>query len=337
MPDEPPLDLEPRDRPAYDPLLDAAAQIAAERRVELEEAAREIERAARRRTLSIAAVVVAAVLAASVVVALLTTRRSDPGAVTLGSDDAFSAEGLAVPGARTARFSPDGTRLAVLRGGGAFGLSEGGRFRAIVPAETVVSSFAWYDGGRLLLQEGPVATGQLVALDLQGNGKGVVKLDPDVPPGAGMAVSPDRHTVVVASVSDDRVDLHAVRVPEGTTRRLTDDPDAESQPVFLDDHRIAFTARVGGSERVIVLDLDTAARTALTEPGPRADVLGLAGDDVAWATDTEVRATRPGGATRTVASVPAGTVAVALSPDQRRLVLRETSPDGDTILKLVRL
>jgi hypothetical protein len=343
MPDETPLGLEPRDT-SYDPLLDAAAQIAEERRAELEEAARELEQAARRRVLVIGAVVVVAVVCLSVVVALLTTRRSTPGAVGVGTDDAFSADGLAVPGAVSAQFSPDGARLAVLRGGGAFGVSEAGRFRPLVPAETAISSFAWYDSGRLLVQEGPVSTGQLAALDLKGESKGVVKLDPDVAPGAGMAVSPDRRTVVLAASVDPGtpgsqpvVDLYAATVPGGATRRLTDDAVHESHPVFLDDHRVAFTSRVDGNERVNVLDLDTGAQQSLTEPAPRATVLGVAGADVVWTTGDDVRLGHAGAPARTVASVPSGTVAVALSPDQKRLVLRETSPDGDTILKLVRL
>jgi hypothetical protein len=343
MPDEKPLNLEPRTEPRYDPLLDAAAQVARDRDEELEEAARAIDRAARRRTLLLGAVVVAVVLLLSAVVAVVTTRRSSPSAVAVGSD-AFSADGLAVPGAVSAQWSPDGNRLAVLRGGGAFGVSEAGRFRPLVPAEATISAFAWYDDGRLLLQEGPVSTGQLAAIDLQGESKGVVKLVPDVQPGTGMAVSRDRRTVILTGVvegatpgSQPTVDLYAVAVPDGTTRRLTENADAESRPAFLDDRHVAFTNRRDGAEQVQILDLDDGTRVSVSTPTARAAVIGVAGGDVVWTTGDEVRLGRAGAPEQRVASVPSGATAVALSPERTRLVVRDASPDGDTILRLIRL
>ena len=342
--DEPkPLRLDPREDRRYDPTLDAAAQAAEERRDELEEAARQRDREARRRTLLIGAAVVLGVLLLSAVIAVLTTHRSRPSAVAVGSD-AFSADGIAVPGAVSAQFSPDGSRLAVLRGGGAFGVSEAGRFRPLVAAETTISAFAWYDDGRLLVQEGPVSTGLLAALDLKGESKGVIKLAPDVQPGTGMAVSPDRRTVILTGTvegpapgAQPTVDLYAVKVPEGTTRRLTENADNESRPFFLDDHHVAFTNRRGDAEQVEILDLDDGSRVSVTTPAARASVIGVVGADVVWTTGDEVRVGHAGSPAERVASVPSGSTAVALSPERKRLVLREASPDGDTILRLVEL
>jgi len=344
MADDDPLGLVPSEDTTYDPTLDAAAQVAEERRAELEAASEAAARTARRRTLFIGAVVVAAVLLVSGAVAVFTTRRTEPGAVAIDTSEAFSPDGVAVPGAVSAQFSPDGTRLAVLRGGGAFGVSEGGRFRPLVPAETAVSAFSWYGDGRVLVQEGPVSTGQLVALDLNGESKGVIKLMPDVSPGTGLAVSPDRRTVILTGTIEGEtprarpvVDLYAVAVPGGVTRRLTDNPDAESHPVFLDDNRVAFTSRRNDAEQVQVLDLGDDTRTSLTSPADRASVIGVAQGDVVWTTGSEVRYGRPGSPVRTLASVPAGSVAVAIGPERTRLVVRDMSPEGDTILRLIRL
>lgn len=340
---EAPLGLEPRIGSGYDPSLDAAAQVAEERRAEMEAVAAEVERRARRRTLLIGGAVAFAVVLLSAGIAFWTVRRPTSGAVTVGSG-AFDAEGLAVPGATAAQFSPDGTRLAVLRGGGALGLAEGGRFRPLLPEQATISAFAWYGDTRLLVQEGPVSTGQLVAVDITGEERGVVKLDPDVAPGTGMAVSPDRRTVVLVGTNEEGspgsrpvVDLYAVEVPGGRTRRLTDTADAESHPVFLDDLRVAFTDRRDGEETVVVLDLAAGTEVRLTAPSARSTVIGVAGGEVVWTTGQEVRAGRPGSPDRRVADVPRGTVAVALGPEQRRLVVRETAPEGDTVLRLVRL
>jgi hypothetical protein len=327
----------------YDSTLDAAAMVAEERRLDLEAAAAERARSARRRTAVIAAGVVLAILVVSLGIAVLTTRRSRPGgAVGVGSG-AFSADGLAVPGALTAQFSPDGTRLAVLLGGGSFGLSEAGRLRPIVPAETTITAFSWYDPGRLLVQEGPVSTGQLVAIGVDASDRGVVKLDPDVAPGTGMAVSPDRRTAVVIGTVDSpdiggasTVDLYAVAIPDGKTRRLTTSPDAESRPVFVDDDRVAYTSRSGGQERILVTDLRDGTTTSLTQAAAHAAVVGAVGGRVLWWDGADVIAGAPGSSTERIASVPSGTTPVTVSPDLRQVVVREVGPEGDTILRLVR-
>ncbi|HEX7165726.1 MAG TPA: hypothetical protein VF230_01975 [Acidimicrobiales bacterium] len=334
---------------------DAAAEAASRVRSRLEREADERDRAHRRRVLVGGAVTVVVALVVGMAIAL-TMVDSEPRAAAPGVSrpfDALGPAGVGITGASDAAFSPDGTKLLVKRGGGALGIAEGGRFRPIVPAETNVVAHAWYGTSRVLVQEGPVSTGRLAVIDVDGTDRGGLALAPDVAPGNGVAVSADGSMAVLVSYGSvdfpgqpTPVDLWVAELPSGAARRLTSTPSAvESDPHFVDRERAAVTVRDAGNTSVVTLDLRSGSTTRVASAGADARVLGVIrqGTDraeVVWSDGSTIYAAPADGdgERRRLGSAPSGTQPLDIDPAAQRLVVRETSDDGaDSQLRVVSL
>lgn len=156
--------------------------------------------------------------------------------------------------ARSAILSEDGNHLAVV-GDDGLGIAENGRIRPVTRPGTRVVDAAWFgNGATLLVAEGPIPTGALAVVDTDGTVRGSVPLSPSVGFGSGhgMAVAPGGRRAVVTAVE---------------------------RPPF------------GGEElHLVLVDLETGATSALTDPGPGPQERGpwfLDADTVAFTEATE--------------------------------------------------
>lgn len=270
---------------------------------------------------------VGVVIAATVFAAVfLLVRRSDEPKVSglspAGPDPL--AHGRVDVGPYRGVYSPDGGRLAVLSGEG-LALAEAGKVRPITPRGSHVADVAWFPAGTaVLVAEGPVPTGELAVIGVDGKSQGTVTLHPSfgVGNGSGMTVSPDNRTAVVTAAErptlGDRTLRWLVKVDlsTGTATDLTphDDTD-EFGPAFLDPDTVVYTTQARGRPPAVrsidlrsgqILDIVSGA-TAL---GPLPD------DRVAVLEGSEIVGVRRDGGGRAVrmGRVPSATEVVAVHP-----------------------
>lgn len=282
-----------------------------------------------------------AVVVVAAVAAFVVTRTEEPPGVTIAGGP--FAEGDSIAGATRGVLSPDGSQLAVLSPDG-LGLAVGNRIRPITDDGSRVVDVAWFpNGSTVLVAEGPVPTGLLAVVDIDGTVRGSIPLAPSVGfgDGHGMVVAPGGRRAVVTAV--DRPALAAeqrrlvhVDLETGATRDLTPPggPD-ETRPFFLDAERIAFvetTPGDGGGVRTVVialadgsvLDVATGVRVVGVTDGGQ-PVLERSGELVIDG--------------RRVGRVPAGTSLTSVHAGTGLGVLAEsvTAADGSTTARLRRL
>jgi hypothetical protein len=253
------------------------------------------------------------------------------------------ADGETIDDATRGILSPDGSNLAVVSPDG-LGLVAGNDVRPITEEGTHVVDAAWFgNGATLLVAEGPVPTGLLAIVDVDGKVRGSVPLEPSVGfgTGHGMAVAPGGRAAVVTAVDrpalgPEQHRLVHVDLETGATRDLTPPggPDEEG-PVFLDAGRVAFvetTPGEGGGVRTLVVSV---------ADGSVLDV--AAGERVVGATDAgEPVLARSGElvvAGKVVGQVPPGSTVTSVHPASGLGVASErvTSADGSTVIRLRRL
>jgi hypothetical protein len=243
------------------------------------------------------AIIVSLALLAGVAASYLALSRNPKPRVSLSApvQPFFDGGGRLSPGAFAAAYSPDGSRLAV-RSADGIGLADRGAVKAVTPRGSNVVDFAWLPGGdRLLVAEGPIPTGQLDALALNGRSAGTVKLLPSFSVGSGYGLAVDstaRHAVASRARADQlsgvvHLDLVEVDLQSGVVRELTPDPDAQSsRPFYIDDTHVLYQREQGNHTAAAVLDLVTLARRDLTGPNIEARPVGvlLGGGYAAYAT-----------------------------------------------------
>ena len=292
-------------------------------------------------------VVVALAVAAAVFAgAFLLVRRDDgassvTGLAPVGGN--LFADGDTISGAARGVLSPDGSNLAVLTPDG-LGVVDGNDIRPVTEEGSRVVDVAWFgNGATLLVAEGPTPTGLLAVVDIDGDVRGSVPLEPSVGFGSGygMAVAPGGRAAVVTAVDrpalgpEQRRLVH-VDLETGATRPLTSPggPDEEG-PHFLDAERVAFvetTPGEGGGVRTLVVKI---------ADGSVVDV--AAGARVVGATEEGEPVLDRAGALliggRKVAEVPAGAAVSSVHPGTRTAVLAEsqTAADGTAVVRLRRL
>ncbi len=219
----------------------------------------------------------------------------------------------AVPG-RRGLVSRDGRRLAVLNDEG-LGLAEQGVVRPVTEPGSRVVDAAWFaNDATLLVAEGPIPTGALAIVDIDGTVRGSVPLSPVLGfgTGHGMAVDTSGKRAVVTAVERPALGppqrhLALVDLTTGQSSTLTPPGGSdESGPAFVGDGEVAFTETTAdGTRRARLIDLSTGAvrelRNASTVVGstPQA-VLVVSGGDV-------VRLDGEGKAPVVVGQVPSGT------------------------------
>lgn len=253
----------------------------------------------RGRRLAVACAVVVVVVAVAAGAVVLTTDQQ-PAAVLPDAASAFGDDGVLEPDLRWAAFSPSG-RMVLVRTGAGIGIATGrdgsqgqgagaaeGPVELVTPPGSRAVDAAWFPGETaILVAEGPISTGQLAVVELDGTVRGAIPISPSfaVGSGHGMAVSPDgRHAVVTATEREPvggRRHLHLVYVDleRGEVTELTSaDGSDESGPVYLSEGRILFTETSADDlapSRAMVLDLDSGEVEAVSPAGADARAVGV--------------------------------------------------------------
>jgi hypothetical protein len=299
-------------------------------------------------------VVVVAVAVASGAAAWWTSRdgNSGPSGLVPLQGDFFDRGGRIEPGPFRGAWSPDGTHLLTISARG-IGEARAGRVRAVTAPGSRAVDAAWMPGSNaLLVAEGPVPTGQLSVLRLDGSSLGEVRLAPSfgVGAGRGMTVDAAGRRAVVTRVernpfqAQGRADLVLVDLSTGSDRLLVDTASTdEERPFFVGPELVVFTSRPSdsGAAIVAVLDIATNQVRQLSPPGQDASAVGVIADEawVAYVSGGRLWAVRrEGGPSIRLARVPSGTDVVAVHPDGRMaLVVERAGPDTATQLHRIDL
>lgn len=252
--------------------------------------------------------------------------------------------GDTLDGAVRGIYSDDGTKLAVISGDG-LGLAERGEIRPVTASGSKVVDVAWFrNGATLLVAEGPIPTGGLVVVDLDGTVRGTVPLEPSVGFGSGhgMSVAPGGRSAVVTAVDRPALGreerrLVAVDLETGATRDLTaaGGPD-EYRPFHLDGNRVAFTEQTGdAARRALVIDFTTGE---VEEVAAGAAVVGVIDDDIVLQ-DTRRRLVLASAHDRVLATVPPRTALTGVRPTGGEAVVATTveATDGGRTGRLRRI
>jgi len=294
---------------------------------------------------AIAGVVVVAVVAVTAAAVVITAEEDAP-AVLPDAAAVFGDDGVLFASPRWARFSPTG-RLVLVRTSAGIGLATGddetpdSEVALLTPPGSRAVDAAWFPGETaVLVAEGPIPTGQLAVVELDGTVRGAVPLTPSfgVGTGHGMTVSPDgRHAVVTAEEREavgGMLHLHLVFVDleEGLVTELTrpDGPD-ESGPTFVSSEQVAYTETTAGADggsRAMVLDLADGTVEPVSPLGDRARAVGVvngvpvyvSGDDV-WIAARGARRRLAAGLDGDVLAVhPTGSLVIVLLSGQAQLI-----------------
>jgi hypothetical protein len=295
-----------------------------------------------RRNLGMALVAVVVVAGAFLFVSRRSTTTTVTGLAPAGGDP--FGEGDTVEGALRGILSPNGSGLAVITADG-LGIVERNEVRPLTRSGANVVDVAWFgNGATLLVAEGPVPTGGLVVMDIDGHVRGTVRLEPSVGLGGGygMDVAAGGKQAVVTAVDRPalgREERHVVVVDleTGATHDLTPPagPD-EQRPLYLGDGRVAYVESDPGqpaSRRTMVVDL---ASGIAEELAPGEALVGVTDDGGAVTVDGtgQVRA----GAVA-LGRVPSGVAVSSIDAASRVAVVAETvtAADGSRSTRLRRL
>jgi hypothetical protein len=284
--------------------------------------------------LVLALVVALAVTAAAAVTVVRRTPARDP-VVLPDAADAFGADGVLGRTVLRAAFSPSG-RLLLVQTPAGIGVATGdddtpdGDVQFLTPPGSRAVGAAWFPSETaVLVVEGPVPTGQLAVVELDGRVRGVIPLEESFSAGSGrgMAVAPDgRRAVVTAEVRDviggaRHFHLVLVDLETGAVVDVTgaDGPD-ETDPVFVGPDEIAYTEtdHPGGASRAVVRELAAAATRPLSPDDVDARAVGVVRSAVAYVADGVVWRVDRGGPQR-LATVDGDVLAV--HPDGTLVVL----------------
>jgi hypothetical protein len=248
-------------------------------------------RATRLLVAGLVGVVVTAIVAGVVVV----RTRDDvpsvlPDAATAFGDDRVLDESLV-----WASFSPSG-RLLLVRTREVIGIAVEGEIAPLTPEGSSAVDAAWFPSeNAVLVAEGPISTGQLTVVELDGTVRGSVPVDPSfaVGSGYGMTIAPDGRRAVVTAEERETIGgarhLHLVLVDleTGAVTELTppDGPD-ERTPAFVTDDLVIYTETAAGADpasRVMAVELSSGETSAVSPAGRSARVLGTLDGRAAYA------------------------------------------------------
>ncbi len=198
------------------------------------------------RILRAAVVLLAVLLLAAYAFAKFT---SDSGLVASTPGFGKGLSNVAVSTSTKIRLSPDSTKVAFVESGVVTIVRSRDGARVMAAGENIVD-VAWMpDGKRVIVVEGPIPTGEIAAIDMNGKSAGLAKLKTSIGFGDGFGLAVDSRGTQAAAIAVSRdpiggaihtdlavVDLQtgAVNVFESTTE--------ESNPSFVDDENVAYLA-----------------------------------------------------------------------------------------------
>lgn len=211
-------------------------------------------------------------LAVSVVVLVLFAW----GFAALTDDDSTAGQehfadglaGLRLSTTTKIALSPDGGRLLAVQDGQVQVVRLGDASTVMRAGRNVVDAAWMPDGERVLTLEGPIPTGQVVTLDMNGEVDGVATLSPSVGFGDGSGVDVDSRGVRAAAITTTRdaiggrtrTDLAVVELQTGTVRVYATPDRDEHRPLFVDDDYVAVVSQAAtGPPRLDFVDLTTGA------------------------------------------------------------------------------
>ena len=195
-----------------------------------------------------------------VAVRLLSTNGSPQ------ESDRPAIETLVVPGSGVIRWSPDATKLAFIVSGQLVIVRVNDATELARRGSSVVDAAWMPDSTRVLLVEGPIPTGQVVAVRADGRVQGTTKLTPSLAFAQGQGLAVNSTGTQAASIAVRRAaiggttqqDLAVMDLQRGGTKTFVNDTRAESNPVFVDDSTVAYAAQLpGGQIRLHTIDLVT--------------------------------------------------------------------------------
>ena len=163
------------------------------------------------------------------------------------------------------RLSPDGARAAIVEGG-AVSVATVTAGKIVMRRGGNIVDGAWMpDSRRVLVVEGPIPTGEIDTLALNGRTNGAAKLIPSIGFGNGEGVSVDSsgtRAAVIAVMRDEVTgvrhrDLAIVTLATGNVR-VYPTPRDESTPLFVENDLVAVASQASkGPARLDLLDLGT--------------------------------------------------------------------------------
>lgn len=299
----------------------------------------------RPRTVALIGFVTVAVLATAY--AVVVTRPDPKPRVPAVAASAFGPGGVIRTASTKAAYSPDGSHIAVLTADGV-GLAVGGQVKPLSRSGAQIVDFAWMpDSKRVLVMEGPASTGFAVVLDLEGEIVAAEELTPPFAVGSGFGIDVDptsRRAVTVAVIrgplgGGDRRDLVVADLQTGATRTIADEVALESKPAFIAGDDVVLTERRDGTSGVVLVNLGTGGRTALSPAGEQAAVVNVIDRGAAVAYVTRDRGGRlslwrapvDGGARTLLDRFDAGQAVVAVDPSGRRALVSGPDPSQATV------
>lgn len=174
--------------------------------------------------------------------------------------------GLGVSATTKVRISPDGGRVLVVEAGQVVVVGVDNADVVMRAGRSVVDAAWMPDGERVLVVEGPIPTGQILTLDMNGEVDGVASLSPSVGFGDGHGLAVDSRGVRAAVIVTTRdaiggrahTDLAVVELQTGRVRSYPTAERQELRPVFVDDDFVAVASYgESGTERLDFVDLGT--------------------------------------------------------------------------------
>lgn len=281
--------------------------------------------------------VAAAGVAALVIGAVAYGYLSDGGARTPQarlvppSGAAFGADAALAVGPNRGQFSPDGRQVAVLDRA-SVALATHGALKSFTPSGGRIVDFAWMpDSASVLVEEGPVPTGQVSVLRLDGTVKGTARLNPSIGFGSGHGMSVDSRGARAAVIAVDRdpiggrerTDLAVIELATGAVTRFATADEDERTPFFVDDDTVAvFASAAGGRGSVVLVDLVAKARRVVPTREATALVGATTDGLLVIAEGASLVAVEEDGTHRQrLLGLAAGERAVASDPQARRMLV----------------
>lgn len=180
--------------------------------------------------------------------------------------DRAAIESLVVPGSGAIRWSPDATKIAFVVSGEIVVVRVADVRELGRAGDTIVDAGWMPDASRLVLAEGPIPTGQIVAVGPDGHVQGTTTLKPSIAFGQGLGFainSTGTQAAVIATTREaiggaSHQDIAVIDLQRGGTKVFATPTREESDPVFVDDSTVAYAAKLpGGQLRLHTLDLVT--------------------------------------------------------------------------------
>lgn len=284
------------------------------------------------RILRAAVVLIAVLLLAAYAFAKLTSE-SGPVESTPGFGRGLS--NLAVSTSTKIYLSPDSTRVALVENGAVTVVRTRDGARVMSAGKNVVDAAWMPDGQRVLVVEGPIPTGEIDAIGMNGKVQGVAKVQPAIQFGNGYGLAVDsagRQAAAIAVTRDPiggatHTDLAVIDLQSGATRVFKTTID-ERNPIFADDDRVAAL----GDDALFVRSL-VDGRVAKVDRGFAGGPF-VAGPDDAVALDagtavhTVISFDTRAGKRRALRTLPEGHVPVDVDTHRTRALVRVTDSDG---------